>query len=166
MKLMISSGGRPAREVNGTFLSAMRKNVNEQQREIARLLYVRVGQGIVRDQCWRIRQRLTPDDTRQRDNSLFTIQVKRYERVSPNIPLHHRGVLMKPSNYRVNLAHAGRAVEVAPPASRITAIMNLDSLGYSFFYLPSNATCQRIVDEAHDSLPADAWFEALDIFGA
>lgn len=150
--------------INSAYIGGLKRELNEFERDLAKTFLLRLGRGFVMDITRRIRLQQTPDGGRQRQNSPSTFMWKQHRGVRPNIPLHDTGILINPHNYRINLAMAGRGVEVALPASRTVVANELEQRGYFFFGLPNNQGVARVINEVMDEMPAQQWFDLLDIF--
>lgn len=151
-------------EINDAYIGSLKQNLDGFERGLARSFLMALGRNIVGDITLRIVRQQTPDGGRQRQNSPSTFMWKQHRGVRPNIPLHDSGVLMNPYNYRLNMAMAGRAVEIALPASRTAVATELEARGYFFFGLPNNQGVARLINKTMDELPAQQWFDLLDIF--
>ena len=159
---MISPSGREP--VDGKYIAGLRKNISESERRLAGGFLMDLGRTIPKEITTNIRMGRTPDGGPQKANSPSTFLWKQHTGVRPNVPLHDTGVLINPSNYRVNLAHQGRAVEVSLPPSRVRIADKLASEGYIFFSLPLPARMEALTDEVLDTYTANDFFVLLDLF--
>ena len=155
------SGQQP---LDGGYIAGLRRNVNDLERKLAGKFLLDLGRAMVDEVCLRIRMGRDPDGRPQQANSPTTFMWKQHRGVRPNVPLHDTGVLIRPSNYRVNLARQGRAVEIALPASRTAIANDLAQRGYYFFALPPAPRASAITDQVLDGLSATDYFHILDLF--
>ena len=160
MTLKIRDADGKVNVVDARYFGKVKQNLSDLERRVARTYLYKLANELVKDTTRRVRWGIDPDDRPQKQNSVAWNIEKSKQNVSPNIPLHHRGLLINPNLYRTNIINDSIVIRV--PSGRESAVDNLRRLGYRFFYLPNNVPA--LIREADNKMTPDDWFAMLDIF--